>query len=96
MYRVRICAALLLATLGLAGFKQQTYDALDNAKTDSPISTDMSNKTGNVTNDDNSTHDAVFSTRKADKEISERNAGMLAAITDTGVISQELYADGAR
>ncbi len=23
MYRVRICAALLLATLGLAGFKQQ-------------------------------------------------------------------------
>ena len=65
MYRVRICAALLLATLGLAGFKQQTYDA-------------------------------VFTTRKADKEISERNAGMLAAITDTGVISQELYADGAR
>lgn len=71
MYRVKICAALLLATLSLAGFKQQTYD-------------------------DNSTHDAVFSTRKADKEISEKNAGMLAGISDTGVVYQELYADGAR
>ena len=71
MYRVKICAALLLAAFGLAGFKQQTYD-------------------------DNSTHDAVFSTRKADKEISEKNAGMLAGISDTGVVYQELYADGAR